>query len=497
MAMRFWVLLLLPIMLAACGGPANAPVSVVVIGKADGLKENGARLADSAQYVRSATAEGLVAFGARGEIVPALAERWIVTDDGLSYIFRLRNSNWPSGEAMTGGQVRLLLMAAMEQAEKTSLGFDLAKVTEVREMTGRVIEIRLASPMPGFLRLLAQPELGLLKDGRGAGPMAADEDEITNTMGLLALPPERRGLPARGDWDDTVRPVTLRASSAVKAVDAFSNGEADIVLGGRIENLPDADLGPLSRGNIRLDAALGLFGLIVRNKDGVLEEPALRQALIMAIDRENLMSPFNLGGWLPSDTAVPRAMWNEVVPASPNWAALSLDARQERARARISAWEAASGEAAAVKIAMPRGPGSEQLFLRIEADFAAIGVETALIASGEEGAETADLELFDRTARFASPRWFLNQFNCDLGGQDSEQPCAPAADNFVAQSLTETNAKEKAELLALAELALEDEAIFIPFGAPIRWSLVRSDVTAFEENPWGLHPLFPLSGAPI
>ncbi|MEP2735021.1 MAG: ABC transporter substrate-binding protein [Erythrobacter sp.] len=488
--MRFWLLLTLSIVLTACsGGPSNAPVNVVLIGDADDMEESSGRLSDTDLYVRSASAEGLVAFGASGEIVPALAERWIITDDGLSYIFRLRNSDWPSGDVITGGEIRARLLSAVTQAENTSLGYDLAKITEIREMTGRVIEIRLASPMPGFLRLLAQPELGLLKDGKGAGPMVSDEDEDNAVVGLLALSPETRGLPALRDWEDTVRPIMLRALPAQAAVDAFSSGDADVVLNGKIESFPSADLGPLSRGNIRLDASLGLFGLIALNEDGVLSEAPLRQALVMAIDRESLMEPFNIGGWLPSNTAVPSEMWSDIVPAEPAWSALALEDRRARARSRIAAWTASSGEKPVVTIGMPPGPGSVQLYRRIEADFAAIGVTTSLVSAGKP----ADLELFDRTARFASPRWFLNQFNCDI--QDG--PCAVIADDLVVQSLTETNAKLKAEMLARAELALEDAAIFIPFGAPIRWSLVRSDVTGFEENPWGIHPLFPLSGAPI
>lgn len=488
--MRFWLILISTILLGACGGPANAPVNVVLIGSAGSLNPANPNLSEATQYVRSATTEGLVAFGAGGEVVPALAERWIITDDGLSYIFRLRNSNWPSGDLITGGDVRARLVSAIDQAKDTSLGYDLAKVTEVREMTGRVIEIRLASPMPGFLRLLAQPELGILKDGRGAGPMIADQDGEDDVIGLLALAPETRGLPARRNWDDTVRPVIIRAAPVEAAVDAFSTGGADVVLGGRIENFPEADLGPLSRGNIRLDAALGLFGLVVLNEQDVLETPALRRALIMAIDRENVMAPFNIGGWLPSNTAVPTQIWGDIVPASPDWSALTLEERQARARGRIAAWEASSGEAAAVTIAMPTGPGSAQLFARVKADLDAIGVSASLVS----GADNADLELLDRTARYASPRWFLNQFHCELGDELENRPCAVAADNLVAESLTETNAKAKAELLARAELALEDEAIFIPLGAPIRWSLVRSDVAAFEENSWGIHPLFSLSG---
>ena len=62
-------------------------------------------------------------------------------------------------------------------------------------MTGRVIEIRLSSPMPDFLQLLAQPELGVLHRGMGAGPMELARDRAVARLTLL--PPEARGLPTR------------------------------------------------------------------------------------------------------------------------------------------------------------------------------------------------------------------------------------------------------------------------------------------------------------
>src|SRR5690606_41450711 len=49
----------------------------------------------------------------------------------------------------------------------SSLGLDLAPISEVRAMAGRVIEIRLSNPVPMLLQLLAQPELTLSRGGAG------------------------------------------------------------------------------------------------------------------------------------------------------------------------------------------------------------------------------------------------------------------------------------------------------------------------------------------
>ncbi len=488
--LAFLFLLLPPFLVAGCSdNGGDDAVNVVLIGDSGSPFQRGATLTPQARYLQSATAEGLVGFSATGEIIPAIAERWIVTDDGLSYIFRLRNSNWTSGDPIEAGDIRARLIANIQKLEATALGHDLAKVTDIREMTGRVIEIQLTSPMPDFLRLLAQPELGFTRDDVGAGPMVSAQEEGNLQVALSTLPPEARGLPALRNWEGLVRPVTVRALPASAAVNAFSEGEADVVLNGRVANLPLSDLGPLSRANIRLDAAQGVFGLAVRNEEGVLSTPVLRKALSMAIDRDDLMTPFNIGGWLPSNTAVPRGVWTAIVPEAPSWTALPLDQRRSIAASAINAWKSQNNGPAIVRIAMPNGPGSDQMFGQLKRDWEAIGVEAQLVSSDEKA---ADLVLLDRTALFASPRWFLNQFHCEI----RPGPCAEKADELVEKSLQELNPKLKAEMLALAELELEDAAIFIPFGAPIRWSLVRSDVAGFEDNIWGLHPLFPLSGSP-
>jgi ABC-type transport system substrate-binding protein len=101
----------------------------------------------------------------------------------------------------------------------------------------------------------------------------------------------------------------------------------------------------------------------------------------------------------------------------------------------------------------------------------------------------ADLELRDTLARYISPRWYLNQFNCAL----KVGLCAREADALVRQSLTERDPAAREQLLVEAHAALVEREVFIPLGAPVRWSLVRGSIRNYLPNPWGMHPLFPLS----
>jgi oligopeptide transport system substrate-binding protein len=483
---RLFCSVLLALALGSCGPSGrDGVVQVATIGEPESLFQQGVRLSPAAQHLRSATYEGMVALDPAGQVVPAIAERWIVTDDGLSYIFRLRDGAWPDERPIVASEVRVLLRDAISQLKGTSLGLDLAKVAEVRAMTERVVEVRLTGPMPDFLRLLAQPELGFVNSGSGAGPMVMSRDDAAALVRLSALPPESRGLPARENWRELARPVELRTMPVRQAVKAFSNGEVDLVLNGRLIDFPLAKVGPLSRGTIQVDPTIGLLGLVVMNDRGVLADRARREALSMAIERSALIQPFGLGGWQSSSWIVPPALFAAAPYPANRWEDMSLADRRRIAAGRIAAFKAQNDGQARLRIALPDGPGSDLLFKQLSDAWAQIGVQTVRV----EPSDDADLELRDNVARYASPRWYLNQFHCSLRAG----LCSREADDLVQQSLAVRDQETKERLLAEAHAALTSEEVFIPLGAPVRWSLVRGSLRNYQANQWGLHPLFPLS----
>ena len=54
-----------------------------------------------ANHIALATQTGLVVFDEKGQVSPAIAGRWVVSDDGLSYIFRIDDLEWADGEVVT------------------------------------------------------------------------------------------------------------------------------------------------------------------------------------------------------------------------------------------------------------------------------------------------------------------------------------------------------------------------------------------------------------
>ena len=474
--------------LSACASERDDGVTdIAFMGATQNLQPEGVRLSYAQAHVRAATAQGLVTLDAEGQVIPAIAERWIVTDDGESYIFRLRDIETGEGERLSARSVRNALVEATRRLEGTSVGRDLDKIRDIRAMTGRVVEIRLRSPMPGLLQLLAQPELALRLPGFEVGPMQAAEGE-GGTLALDARSPQARGLPEQPGWEEQVRPLRVYAVPPEDAARGFYEGAYDIVLGGTVANLPLADTGPLTRGTLRVYSATGLFGLDVRKGNGFLASPETREALSAAIDRDALMEPFNLGGWTPTTRFVPPTLYSGTQPDE-RWDPDDMEQRRSALRQAATRWTNENGSPPRLALFLPAGPGSDILFAEFRQQMDGVGIALERADSFAD----ADLALRDRTARYASPRWFLNQFACTV----RRTMCDENADLLVDLASETPDADEQNSYLLEAETVLLAQNRFIPLGQPIRWALVRSGVDGFVENAWGLHPLFPFSRAPI
>ena len=354
-------------------------------------------------------------------------------------------------------------------------------------MAGRVVEIRLASAMPMLLQLLAQPELALTRGEGGSGNMDLVREEATAV--LTMKPPAARGVPEEEEWERYVRPLDLRASTAAEAIALFDDGEVDLVLGGRIGALALADTGPLSRGTVQLDPALGLFGLQVRRATGILATDRGREAIAMALDRPALIGAFNIGGWVPTTRVVAPALPGDPGMIPERWTARTLDELRAEAASRVAAWRRANdGAEARLTLALEREPGLDLLFRELARQLASIGVRLERVADGS----ASDLALVDRVARYAAPRWFLNQFNCSL----RVGLCSAEADALAREAVSQPDPAARAAQLAEAEAVLTLANVYIPFGSPLRFSLVRSYVDGFVPNAWAFHPLPPLATIP-
>ena len=474
--------------LAACDAGDSGALNVVVIGQvppaiASQPFSGGSPLSVAAGLVRGATAQGLVGLDQEGRVIPALANRWIITADGQHYIFRLADGTWADGSPLTGESVRNALRQALDAQANTPLGLDLAGITDVRAMAGRVVEIRLSAPMPDFLQLLAQPELGLTHHGKGAGPMALSRRG--DLAVLAAIPPEKHGLAPVDGWADSTRPLHLRASTGADALDAMATGQADVVLGGTFVDLPRTHRSAVGKSEIKVDPVAGLFGLLVRHDTGLLATPQMREAIAMAIDREALAWELGAPGWTVSTRVVSPAMEGDAGLVGERWQDMDADSRVILAARRVSMWSAGNSVPPVVRLGLPAGPGADIVFARLHRDLAAIGVDLQRAGRPDD----ADLALIDSVARYPHVAWFLGALSC----RAASAACSPTADALAALARRAPDAAGANLLWAQAETVLTQNNGFIPLGPPIRWSLVNREASGFSVNRLGVHPLMALA----
>lgn len=459
-------------MVAGCKERASGPVVVSAIGEPPQLTNpNLEPLDPPSALLVEAVGQGLLRFDPSGQVEPALAQSWIVSDDGLRYTFRLARTTWANGSKITAEQVVARLRAAISRSSKNPLKPLLGAVAEIEPMTDDVLEISLKGPRPNFLQLLAQPELAILRSNHGTGPFRATQQGDGSV--LLALAVDEEETPAK---DSAAGEIILRGEAAAMAVARFERGLAALVTGGTIGDLPIARAIEPPAAALRFDPVAGLLGLSFVGTDEKLADPAVRRALSMAIDRPSLVATLGVPDLQPRASLLPLGIEELPSPALPDWGDSALPERRELAANTIRGIR--GDEPLTLRVAMPEGPGYRLVFAHLRRDWRAIGVTAEAVKATDE----ADLRLVDRVAAANIATWYLRRFTCD-----ASPLCSTEADSMLEGARNAALFAERQALLASADRTLTDLTPFIPLTAPVRWSLVSPRLTGFQPNAFGRH----------
>ncbi|TZG27354.1 ABC transporter substrate-binding protein [Sphingomonas montanisoli] len=481
---------LVALLIAGCQRKADdGPVAVSVIGDAPRLVEKRvASIGAPRAALLGAVAQGLVRFDAKAEIEPGLAIRWAISEDGLYYTFRL------DADGPTADKIAAALRRRIAAQRGGPLAYVFDAIDEIVAVTPEVIEIRLNAPRADLMTILARPELALIFDGQGLGPLRMAETHGPSHA-LKLLPP-----PRPEDADAAAAPdrrfVLLRGERAALGVARFQRGELRLLTGGTVADLIYPRLAGFAEPILQADPATGLFGLRVTSNAPMLASIEVRQALAASLDRDAIGVALQAPGWRSTDSIFPGGTLATAANAGTAQRPLLARAIAGIARNRggndqirpaaevIRSWRAANeGSAAPLKLALPAGPGGRALFAAIATQWARIGVRLERVVPDA----TADLTLVDEVAPSDEPEWFLTRFLCAAG-----RPCSKMADESYARALQATDPAIRDAALAEAAERIAALHPFIPIAQPLRWSLVVANSTGFTANPRAIHPLAPL-----
>ncbi len=458
--------------------------------------------AATAALVSDAVSAGLTARDAGGRVVPGLAQSWRVADDGLSIVFRLREASFADGRRVRAADVIASLQRA-RSGRAGPLARDLmAGVTGVSAPLETVIEVRLSTPQPELLELLAIPALAVRPVGKagsaGAFTVATSAendapDDIASGIRLVRNP----GYFAAAEV--ALATATIRTGMGDAAVQRFNRGETDLVLGGELDGLGTARV-TARRETLRLEPSRAAMALLVNAKRKPLDRLGVRTALQLAVNRNSLgPALFGSQAAAPLLGLVPPAVTAHVA-AAPDWAGLPLVARQEEARRLLAEADVEAVEGR-LKLAVAIGdsPGDSRLMAAVAADLSAIGIDLVLMRRTAQEHERAvgrgdfDLALVRRASPINSPLAFLLPLRCNANRHGA---CLPEADRLLAESWSAPTLAERRAALSAAERLWAADASVIGLVQPLDWSLVSPAVTGFLANAGGAHGLRHLALAP-
>jgi oligopeptide transport system substrate-binding protein len=268
------------------------------------------------------------------EITPLAAESWVLSDDGLTYTFTLREGlMWSDGQPVTAEDYRQSFLRQLDPATaaytvqefypiKNGQAYNAGEITDPEEVglsapddLTLIIELEEATPfflsyvgdsnyLPVRVDLIEEYGNQWMEAGNhvGNGPYMLTEWEHGQSMVFEKNPYYN------GPWKDTRHvdriEYVIMADAWNQAVPAFEAGEIDVAIApaSELPRLMDDDeysemINPVS--------IAGAVILIMDTKNAPTDNVLVRQALSLAIDREILANNVLRGAYAPAVSLSP------------------------------------------------------------------------------------------------------------------------------------------------------------------------------------------------
>lgn len=285
--------------------------------------------------------EGLLRLDPRtGQPIPGMAERWDISPDGKTYTFYLRtNLAWSTGEPITADDVVYSWIRSLEPATasdyaealfylKNAEDFNAGKITDpslvgIHALDPQTVRVELNSPVPFFLDIctfpvtFVVPRQTIEKYGDrwimtrplpSSGPYEVEYWRLSDRVRL-------KKNPRYWDADHTQSEVIdiLPIESADTAFNLYQRGVVDIVWDKNLAPEELLDL-LLKRPDFHTFNYLGTYFIRFNVTKKPFDDPRVRRALALAIDKQTLVKKIMRAGEEPASHFVPDGTANYESP---------------------------------------------------------------------------------------------------------------------------------------------------------------------------------------
>jgi oligopeptide transport system substrate-binding protein len=515
-------------LVAACGGGQPAPATtqdgpVAAAADPTTLRRGNGPEPDTLDPQRARTDasfniqrdlfEGLTAVGPDGGAVPAAAESWSVSADGLEYTFRLRDGlRWSNGDPLVAadfvaGMRRLVdpataspyaqVLEPVLNASAIVAGQQPSDALGVSAPDDRTVLIRLAHPAPYLLGILAQPSTfpvhraSLAQHGAEyarPGKLVSNgafvlEDWVVGSHVVAVRNPHY--------WNDAQTRIArvhyLHHSEAGTEFRQYRAGELDVTyvvppqqFAWIQQNVPD-EL------HVSPQLSVYYYGFNL-TQPPFKDNPGLRRALSLVIDRERLTKSVTGLGEAPAYGWVPRGV-ADYTPQQFDYATQSYEARLAEARQLYAQAGYTAQEPLKVELRYNSGEVHGRLAVAVAAMWKeALGVETELYAEEFRALlqtiqARKDTQVFrsswigDYNDAYTFAQLLQSGFGINLTGYSN-----PRYDALLAEATRQPDAARRRALLEEAERVMLADHPLLPVYFYVNKHLVKPYVSGWSDN---------------
>ncbi|MGP0171898.1 ABC transporter substrate-binding protein [Pseudomonas sp. NCHU5208] len=484
---------------------------------------------DIVQYTAAVTAdasaetlfERLVAFApGSSEIVPALAQSWAISDDGLSYTFTLRqgvkfhgNADFTPSRDFNADDVLWSFQRQLDSNHPwhklSPRGFPFAEAMGMAQLIERIdkldehrVRFVLKHPEAPFLANLAMGFASIYSAEYADHLLAAGTPERLNSQPIGTGPFifERyakdaqvrfRANPDYWDGPPSIKRLLLAITPEPNVrQQRLKAGDCQIALYPRPVDIPDLKREPKLQ-VLELDSLLTAY-IGINTRHPPLDDVRVRQALNLAFDKATYVrAQFGEGNATPAVAPYPDTLWGSD-PTLQDWPHDPERARQLLAQAglgegfKLSIWTRPGGG--------PTNPNPGIGAQMLQADLAAVGIHSdirvfewgELIKRAKNGEH--DLVFMGWAGDNGDPDNFLTpNLSCAAAesGENQAGWCNEAFDALITQARQEPEQSKRAALYRQALAIFHEQAPWIPLAHPKQFAVIRKGVEGFVLSPLG------------
>jgi oligopeptide transport system substrate-binding protein len=461
--------------------------------------------------------DGLIAQDAKAELIPGAAESWTVSEDGLTYTFKLRaNGVWSDGTPVTADDFvfawqRVVnpetaaeyayMLAPIVNAETITAGTKKPEELGVKAVDATTLQVTLNAVTPYFLEMLTHQATYPISranfekfgaDFTKAGNLVSNGPYTLTSFtpnDHIALAKSPTFYDAANVAIDTVNFYPTEDRSA--AIKRFEAGELDMNDDFPTEQL--ADMKVKFGDQVKIGPYLGTYYYAFKIDKAPWDNPLLRQAISMAIDRDYLAEEVWQNTMIPAYSFVPPGITNYT--ASPvAYAEMSQLDREDKAREILEGLGYTPANPLKMEIRFNTSENHTNTAVAIQEGLKPLGVEVSMINT--DGAthfgylETKgdfDIARAAWIADYKDPENFLSL--CKTGsGNNYAQYSNTDFDDLLAQAAATADPTARMGLLSKAEQkGVAEDLCVVPLLFYSYHSVVSDKVKGWVPNVMDIH----------